>query len=135
MRIGRATARQGGSPFELRMSIRVILCFLFVAGLSIYAYRDWFKSLCGALFLMAFLQHPDMPRSIAGIPGLNLWNLLYANILAAWLAARGREGLVWDMPKSIRIAFILYLLVILIAFLRCFVNPTHFYEDPDIHGV
>ena len=110
------------------MSIRVILCFLFVAGLSIYAYRDWFKSLCGALFLMAFLQHPDMPRSIAGIPGLNLWNLLYANILAAWLAARGREGLVWDMPKSIRIAFILYLLVILIAFLRCFWNPTHFYE-------
>lgn len=110
------------------MSLRVTACLLFVVALSIYAYRDWFRSLCGAIFLLAFLEHPDMPRSIAGIQGFNLWNVLYGNIVVAWLVSRGREGLVWDMPRRLALALVLYVLVICVAFGRAFLDPTQFYE-------
>ncbi len=46
------------------MSIRVAILTFVVAGLAIYAWRDWFKSLCGLILLMAVMEHPDMPKSI-----------------------------------------------------------------------
>jgi len=106
------------SCWLLNVSIRVILCVLFVIGFSIYAWRNWFVSLCAALCLMAFVEHPDMPKSIGGIHGLNPWNFLMANVLLAWLRHRHREGLVWDMPPYLRLLAVSYLLVIVIAFLR-----------------
>ncbi len=107
------------------MSIRVSALYLLVAFLSIYAYRDWFKSLCGLILLMAVIQHPDMPRNIMGIQGLNPWNILFANVLLGWLISRGREGLVWDMPRSINVLLVLYLVVLLVAFCRMFIDRTH----------
>jgi O-antigen ligase len=112
----------------LPVSIRVTVCALFVIALSFYAYRNWFRSLCGALFLMAFLEHPDMPRSILGIPGFNLWNLLLLNVLFAWMSQRRREGLMWDMPRFLKWAFLLYIAIVVTAFLRALINPTRFYE-------
>jgi O-antigen ligase len=109
------------------MSLRVIACFLFVIGFSIYAYRNWFVSLCATVFLMAFLKHPDMPRGVLGIPGLNMWNLLMGNVLIAWRRQRQYEDLDWDMPPSVRTAVKLYFAVITISFLRMFINPTPFY--------
>jgi len=109
------------------MSIRVIVCFLFVVGFSFYAYRNWFVSLCAAIFLMAFLKHPDMPRGGFGVPGLNMWNFLLGNVLIAWWRDRRYEGLEWDMPRSLTIALRLYFLVIVVAFLRMFINPTQYY--------
>ena len=35
------------------MSLRVIICFALVIGFSIYAWKNWFASLCAALVLMA----------------------------------------------------------------------------------
>jgi O-antigen ligase len=109
------------------MSIRVIVCFLFVIGFSFYAYRNWFASLCASVFLMAFLKHPDMPRSVLGLPGVNMWNLLVGNVVVAWWIDRRREGIEWDMPRSLKIGLRLYLAVITISFLRMFINPTQFY--------
>jgi len=101
------------------MSIRVILCFLFVIGFSIYAWRNWFVSLCAAILLMAVLEHPDMPKSIGGIQGLNPWNFLMANVLFAWYRHRRiRDGLVWDMPRYLVVLAIAYVLIIVWSFVR-----------------
>jgi O-antigen ligase len=109
------------------MSIRVIVCFLFVIGYSLYAYRNWFASLCATVFLMAFVKHPDMPRTILGIPGMNMWNLLMGNVLLAWWIERRHEGLGGDMPRSLKIALRLYFAIVIISFLRFFINPTGYY--------
>ncbi len=109
------------------MSLRVAICLLFVLGFSIYAWRNWFVSLCAAIVLMAFLQHPDMPKSMFGILGFNLWNVLLLNVLGGWIASRQHEGLIWDMPRSLQIAFLFYLTVVIWAFLRLVYNPTEFY--------
>src|SRR5687768_14896168 len=102
------------------MSIRVALCFLFVIGFSIYAWRNWFISLCASICLMAVLEHPDMPKGIGGIQGLNPWNFLMANVLFAWMRGRRYEGLVWDLPTYIRGLGLVYLFVIVVAFVRLF---------------
>jgi O-antigen ligase len=110
------------------MSIRITVLSLIVAYLCVYAWRDWFRALCGAIVLMAFLEHPDMPRHIFGIVGLNLWNILLINVLIGWAQQRHYEGLQWDTPGKIKIAFILYCFVIAWAFSRAFLDPTRFYE-------
>jgi O-antigen ligase len=97
------------------MSIRVALCILFVLGFSIYAWRNWFASACAAVFLMAAMQHPDMPKNIGDIQGLNPWNFLMLNVLLAWQRNRRREGLRWDMPGYLNLMAAGYLLVILIG--------------------
>jgi hypothetical protein len=35
------------------MSIRITALYIVVTGLSIHAWKDWFKSLCGLILLMA----------------------------------------------------------------------------------
>src|SRR5574341_962064 len=97
---------------------RLTLLTLIVSALAIYAWKDWYKSLCGLIALMAFIEHPDMPKTIFGVQGLNPWNLLLLCVVAAWLASRRREGLSWDMPRHINILLVLYLGVILVGFLR-----------------
>ncbi len=72
--------------------MRVYALYLVVFGLSIYAYRDWFKSLCGLIVLMAVIEHPDMPKSILGIQGMNPWNVLLINVMAGWVIWRYRRG-------------------------------------------
>ena len=98
--------------------IRLSLLFVFCSGVAIYAWRDWYKSLCGLILLMAVLEHPDMPKTILGIQGLNVWNILFACILLSWAAHRSEEGLSWDMPGHITILLLLYLSVVLVGFFR-----------------
>jgi hypothetical protein len=45
------------------MSIRITALYLALAGLSIYAWKDWFKSLCGLILLMAVFENRNMPSS------------------------------------------------------------------------
>jgi len=99
---------------------------LFVVGFSFYAYRNWFVSLCATVLLMAFVKHPDMPRTILGIPGLNMWNFLMGNVVLAWWTQRRYEGLEFDLPRSVKIAFWGYFMVVTVAFLRMFIDPTHY---------
>jgi O-antigen ligase len=100
------------------MSIRVILCFLFVIGFSIYAWRNWFVSLCAAIVMMAVLEHPDMPKNMGGFQGLNPWNMLMLNVLLAWFFHRRRDGLIWDMPSYVAFLGLAYVSVIIVSFLR-----------------
>jgi O-antigen ligase len=105
--------------------MRIYVLFLLVAFLSVYAYRDWFKSLCGLILLMAVIEHPDMPKNIMNVQGFNPWNLLMLNVAIAWFIDRTRKGVVWDMPRHINVLLLLYLGVILVAFARAFIDQSH----------
>jgi O-antigen ligase len=98
--------------------IRLSLLYIFCFGLVVYAWKDWYKSLCGLILLMVVLEHPDMPKSMFGVQGLNLWNILFANILLSWAWTRQGEGLSWDMPRHITILLLMYLSVVLAGFSR-----------------
>jgi len=112
------------------MSIRITALYVFVAGLSIYAWKDWFKSLCGLILMMAVIRHEDMPTNMFGIQGFNMWNILFTTIFLAWLANRRRQGLRWDMPRHINVLLLLYLGVIVIGFLRAFLDRSYIEHYP-----
>ncbi len=98
--------------------IRFTLLWFFVLAVCVYAWKDWYKALCGLILLMAVIEHPDMPKTLLGIQGLNPWNMALANVGAAWAVSRQREGLTWDMPRPVNRFLVLYFGIILVAFLR-----------------
>lgn len=104
--------------------MRVYALYIFITVLSLYAYRDWFKSLCGLILLMAVVQHAEFPNSIAGIQGLNPWNVALANVVVGWLVGRRREGLTWDLPRHIGFLLIAYIVIIMFGLLRAAVDPV-----------
>jgi O-antigen ligase len=108
--------------------IRLTALWLFVAFLAVYAWKDWYKSLCGLILLMAVYQHPDFPNTIMGIQGMNAWNILLAIIFIAWAKARGEEGLKWDMPAKFGWYLSFFMVVIVIAFLRLINDLTELDE-------
>lgn len=111
------------------MSIRVTLCILLVIVFSFYAYRNWFASACAAVVLMAAIEHPDMPKSIGGIQGLNPWNFLIFNTVVAWLKNRNRDGYSgWNAPFAITVTFLLYVLIIIVSFFRLIADPQNLRE-------
>ena len=109
--------------------LRVYALWALVAALSVYAWRDWFKSLCGLILLMAVIEHQDMPKGIMGIQGLNPWNVLMVSILLAWAVSRSREGLVWDMPRAVTVLLALYLGVVLVGFARLMADRSHLEDE------
>ncbi len=112
------------------MAIRTIVLGLLVVGLCIYAWRDWFKSLCGLILLMAVIEHPDMPHSILGIEGFSAWNVLFLVVFLAWLANRRREGLTWDMPRHMTVLLLMYVGVIVLSFLRAAFDRSYIQYYP-----
>ncbi len=107
------------------MSIRLTALYLLVAGISIYAWKDWFKSLCGLILFMAIIHHDDMPTNMFGIQGFNVWNIMFLSIFLAWAFNRQREGLVWDMPRHVSVLLLLYLGVIVVGFLRAVLDRSY----------
>jgi O-antigen ligase len=102
------------------MSVKLI--YLFAIFLILYAHKNWFHALCGLIVMMAVIEYPDMPKSLGGIQGMNLWNLVLLSVVLAWSMQRRREELSWDMPMHLNILLLLYLLVILVGFFRAFVD-------------
>jgi O-antigen ligase len=98
--------------------IRITLLTFLIAYLSVYAWKDWFRAACWLVLLMAFVEHPDMPKGIAGVPGLNHWNFLFVNVVFSWLVNRKKEKLAWDMPKHFNLLLFLYGLLIFISVIR-----------------
>jgi O-antigen ligase len=98
--------------------IRLLLLGCLVGGLAVLAFRDWYKSLCGLILLMAVVEHPDMPKTILGVQGLNPWNILLGVVIFAWAVSRRNEGARFDPPGGILLALSAYFLVILAGFGR-----------------
>ncbi len=107
------------------MSIRVLAVYVFVAALSIYAWKNWFTSFCGLILMMAVIEHTDMPKTLLGIQGLSLWNILFVMTFLAQLASRRREGLAWDLPRLPTVLLVLYLGAIGVGVLRAAMDPRH----------
>ena len=76
----------------IRLSV-LWLAVIFIGG---YAWKDWYKGLCGIVILIGILEYPDVPKSIFGVTGLNFFNMLLVNVFFAWQAQRQREKLTWD---------------------------------------
>lgn len=112
------------------MSIRLLALSLLVAGLSVYAWKDWFKSLCGLILMMAIIHHEDMPTNIMGIQGLNMWNIVFLSVFLAWAVSRRHLGHSWDMPRHVSVLLVLYLLVIVVGFLRAVFDRSHIESYP-----
>lgn len=109
--------------------IRLSALAIYVMAAALYAWKDWYKSLCALILLMAVVEHPDMPKSILGIQGLNPWNLLLLVVVAAWLKGRRDEHLTWDLPRHITVLLALYLGVILVGFVRLVLDPSYLDES------
>ena len=104
--------------------IRITLLTLLIAYLSAYAWKDWFRSACWLIILMAIFQHPDMPKSVGGVPGLNHWNFLFLNTVLSWLSNRKKEQLTWDMPRFINTLLFIYAIFIIISVMRYFIDHS-----------
>jgi len=115
--------------------MRVYALYIVVAFLVIYAWKDWFKCLCALILMMAFMEHEDMPKSMFGIQGFNMWNVLFMGVFVAWLASRRREGLKWDMPRHMNVLLLLYLGVIVIGFLRAVFDRSHIERTTTTSGL
>ncbi len=103
--------------------MRLLLIYLGTLLVAGYACMDWFAGVAGLIAMMAVLDHPDMPRELLGIQGLNLWNFLLLAAVPAWLAGRRREGLRWDLPPLAGLLLGIYVVIILVGFLRLALDP------------
>jgi O-antigen ligase len=108
--------------------IRTTLLWALVTAISVYAWRDWYKALCGLILMMAVVQHPDVPSSVLGIPGLNPWNIALLSIVVAWLTARRQEGLTWDLPGHVVGLLCVYLAVMLVSSARMMADREVLHE-------
>ena len=115
--------------------IRLILLSAAVVLLGIYACRDWYKSLCGLVILMAFLEHPDMPKTLFGIQGLNLWNLLLLVIILACASQRTDERLTWDLPRACQFLSLSFLLVVTAGCIRLIEDRHALVTDSSVVGL
>lgn len=112
--------------------IRITLLTLLIAYLSVYAWKDWFRAACWLVLLMAIFQHPDMPKAVADVPGLNHWNFLFINTVLAWLSDRKKKKLKWEMPSNINFLLWCYSLLIILSVVRYFSDSsgvTELYES------
>ena len=117
------------------MSLTITALYLGIAAVSLYAWKDWFKGLCGLILLMAIMGHEEMPKTIAGIQGLNLWNVLFFNIFLVYLLSRRSQGLRWDMPGFISVLLVLYLMVVLVGVLWALFDRHNIPEIPVVEIV
>lgn len=108
------------------MSIRILILVLVLVALAIYAWRNWFVSLCGLIILTAVMGHPDMPKNIMGIQGLNPWNMLLAAILVPWYLQTRQSGIRSDLPKFAKFLFFTYVAIVIVAYLRAAIDMKSF---------
>ncbi|MFT7304764.1 MAG: O-antigen ligase [Candidatus Azotimanducaceae bacterium] len=102
--------------------IRYSLLSLFVACVAVYAYRDWFKSLCILIVMMAIIERPDMPKTMLGVPGLNPFNLILVNVIFAYflseLKDKSKAASKLALPAIYKFFSLFYGLVVFIAVFR-----------------
>jgi len=112
----------------VRLALLYAVCF----GIAVYAWKDWFKSLCGLILLAAVIQHPDIPKTMFGLQGLNPWNILLFIVVLSWARNRGVEELSWDLPRDITILLLLYLSVVVVGFYRMMTDQAFLLANPAV---
>ncbi len=95
--------------------MRILVLYAVIAGFMLYAWRNWFVSLCALIILTAIAEHEDMPRSLFELRGLSPWNGLFAIVFLAWLSERFRARRPLGAPKPIKILLPIYLVIMFVA--------------------
>ncbi len=108
--------------------IRLSLLTLFIGFLCVYSFKDWYRAVCGLILLMAVVEHPDMPKSMLGIQGLNPWNITLFVILIAWMTSRRKENLRFDLPPRFIFLLTTYLFFIVVSFIRLVLDQDELQE-------
>lgn len=80
--------------------IRYALLGMYVSFFCAYAFKDWYRALLGLLFLVAFMERPDMPEAMFGIPGLAPFNILLVFVVLGYLGQRSQEVSHWQAPAK-----------------------------------
>jgi O-antigen ligase len=83
-----------------------------------YALKDWFIALCSLIVMMGFNERPDVPYKVAGIPGLNPWNILMMIALFTFFVQKRKERNTFDMPPAFLFLIGIYFLIVIISFFR-----------------
>jgi O-antigen ligase len=71
--------------------IRTTIIFACFGVLMLIAIKRWYLALAGLVVLTVLAQHPEMPRQLFGIQGLNPWNATLLVIVVSWLFHRRSE--------------------------------------------
>lgn len=77
-------------------------------------------SLCALIVLTAFLEYPDMPRTMFGLPGLNPWNILFLSTFLAWLCDQSKNVGQPMIPKPYKQLIVLQIVIFVVAFVRIY---------------
>lgn len=110
--------------------MRVWILYALITFVTVYAWKDWLRSLCMLLVLSAFMHDEDMPRTLFGIQGLSPWNVLLLSVMLAWYACRCSERRHWDMPRHAGVLLLLYLGVIVLGVLRAMFDRSYLDNYP-----
>ncbi len=115
--------------------LRLTLLGLFITYFSLYALKDWYKSLCVLIAFVAIIEHPDVPKTILGIQGLNPWNLLLFFVLFGFsIRKKEFDSNTWDYPGNIRFLLTIYISFCLIAYFRMSSDLSQVIEWSYIRG-
>jgi O-antigen ligase len=98
--------------------IRVTIFFIFLSFLCLYSFKDWYKSLCALIVLIAVIEHPDVPKTLLGIQGFSPWNILLSFVLLGWLFNKKKENLTWNIPGSFKFLLFIYISLCIVSYLR-----------------
>lgn len=98
--------------------IRITALWLFIFAVGALSLQNWYRGVLGLVALIAVVEHPDFPKTLAGVQGLNPWNILLAITMLSWLINRRKDGYAWDMPRGISFLLMAYVFLIVVAFMR-----------------
>lgn len=99
--------------------IRLTLLSIVIGFFCAYSFKDWYKSLCFLIALLSIIEHPDVPKTILGIQGLNPWNIVFFFVLLGFIFDnKQNRGINWKTPDNLWLYFVLYMLFCLVAYFR-----------------
>ncbi len=115
--------------------VRLTLLSLVIGFFCVYSFKDWYKSLCFLIALLSIIEHPDVPKTILGIQGLNPWNILFFFVLLGFLFEnKQNRGFDWKTPDNLWIFFSLYMAFCLIAYFRMTGDLSNLIEYNELFG-
>ena len=85
---------------------------------SVYAWRDWYKALCGLILLMAVDRAPGHAEDAVRHPGTQPVEHAAFRGSPGLALEPSTERLAWDMPRHVTWLLLVYFGVVVVGFLR-----------------
>lgn len=106
------------------MGFKVAVILFIILIYSFRSSRKPIEGLCLLIVLMGLMENRDyIPRAMAGIPGLNAWNILFLATTLGWLSTRQRND---PTPGIVLKLFFLYSAIVMVSHIRLATNPTYY---------